>query len=81
MGGGSRTWPCLASAVPIAARGRQTEYFYIKVGSGGLQEPPNVLCASGLGSEALQAGGAGTGFEAPQLCVGRAGCGQGLPFG
>lgn len=29
MGDGSGTWPCLASAVPIAAGDRQTEYFYI----------------------------------------------------
>lgn len=29
MGDGSRTRACLASAVPIAARDRQTEYFCI----------------------------------------------------
>lgn len=57
MGDDSRTWPCLASAVPIATRDRQREDFLHLVGSGGLQEPPNVLCASGLGSEALQAAG------------------------
>lgn len=82
VGDGSGTWPCLASAVPIAAGDRQTEYFY--VGSGGLQEPPNALCASGLCSEcsqALQQEGAGHGFGASKRCVWRAGFGQGSPFG